>query len=125
MLDVPFHYGSGWSADEDARPTPVVVIGDHFNEQMFGGGNSVGKTISIDNHDYRVVGVLRHWNPQPEFFSLFRYPAPEPDFFLPVTFEVAANVISNTHADCKDGPYSGTDFASASAFGLCMALLHG
>ena len=42
MLDVPFHYGSGWSRDDDA--TPVVVISDHFNEQMFGGGNSVGKT---------------------------------------------------------------------------------
>ena len=47
MLDVPFHYGSGWSRDDDA--TPVVVISDHFNEQMFGGGNSVGKTIAIDN----------------------------------------------------------------------------
>jgi putative ABC transport system permease protein len=111
MLDLPFHYGTSWSADEDTRATPVVVIGDHFNEQMFGGGNSVGKTIVIDNHEYRIVGVLKYWNPKPEFFALFNYPAPEPDFFLPMTFEVAANAISNTHADCKDGSsYSGTDF---------------
>ena len=108
MLDLPFHYGSGWSRDDDA--TPVVVIGDHFNEQIFGGGNSVGKTIAIDNRDYRVVGVVKHWNPQPEFFALVGYQRAEPDFFLPVTFEVTNNVINQTHADCKDGPYSGSDF---------------
>jgi len=108
MLDLPFHYGSGWSRDDDA--IPVVVISDHFNEQMFGGGNSVGKTIAIDNKDYRVVGVIKHWNPQPEFFALVGYQRAEPDFFLPVTFEVTNNVINQTHADCKDGPYSGSDF---------------
>jgi putative ABC transport system permease protein len=108
MLDLPFHYGSGWSRDDDA--TPVAVISDHFNEQMFGGGNSVGKTIAIENKDYRVVGVIKHWNPQPEFFALVGYQRAEADFFLPVTFEVTNNVINQTHADCKDGPYSGTDF---------------
>jgi putative ABC transport system permease protein len=108
MLDVPFHYGSGWGRDDDE--TPVVVISDHFNEQMFGGGNSVGKTLAIDNKDYRVVGVITHWNPQPEFFALVQYEPAEPDFFLPVTFEVTNNVINQTHADCKDGPYSGSDF---------------
>ncbi|MFZ0870026.1 MAG: ABC transporter permease [Rhodanobacter sp.] len=112
MLDVPFHYGSGWSAGDDARQTPVAVISDHFNQQMFGGGNSVGKTIDIDNHDYRVVGVIRHWNPQPEFFALIGYPTAEPDFFLPVQFAVANNAMSSTNAACKDGHYSGTDFAA-------------
>jgi putative ABC transport system permease protein len=112
MLDVPFHYGSGWSAADDARQTPAVVISDHFNQQMFGGGNSVGKTIDIDTHVYRIVGVSKHWNPQPEFFALIRYPTAEPDFFLPLQFAIANNVINNTHADCKDGRYSGTDFAA-------------
>ena len=110
MLDLPFHYGSGWSKDDEA--TPVVVISDHFNEQMFGGGNSVGKTVVIDNHDYRITGVIKHWNPQPEFFALVRYERAEPDFFLPATFEIATNVINQTGADCKDGSYSGTDFAA-------------
>jgi putative ABC transport system permease protein len=40
MLDIPFLYGSGWSAADDARQMPVVVISDHFNQQMFGGGQS-------------------------------------------------------------------------------------
>jgi len=112
MLDVPFQYGGGWSANDDAHQIPALVINSHFNEQMFGGGNSVGKTVTIDNHDYQVVGVIEHWNPQPEFFSLFRYQRTEPDFFLPLTFAVATNVLSNTHAECEDGAYSGTDFAA-------------
>jgi putative ABC transport system permease protein len=111
MLDVPFQYGTGWSADDDARQTPMVVISDHFSEQMFGGGNSVGKTIAIENADYRIVGVIKHWNPQPDFFALLRYQRAEPDFFLPVTSAVANNVVS-THADCEDGPYSSTDLAA-------------
>jgi putative ABC transport system permease protein len=112
MLDVPFHYGGGWSRDEDASQVPIVVISDHLNEQIFGGGNSVGKAIAIDDHDYRVVGVIKYWNPQPEFFALVQYEDAEPDFFLPLSFEVATGAIKQTHADCKDGPYSGTDFAA-------------
>lgn len=110
MLDVAFHYGTGWSANDDAQQMPVVVISDHFNQQMFGGGNSLGKTVAIDNNDYRVVGVIKYWNPQPEFFALLRYERTEPDFFIPVTTAVAHTVI--THADCADGPYSGTEFAA-------------
>ncbi len=110
MLDVTFHYGSGWSADDDASEIPVVVISDHFNDQMFGGGNSVGKTITIDNNAYRIVGVSKYWNPQPEFFALLGYQRDQPDFFLPVAFVVANSVF--THADCADGPYSGTDYAA-------------
>jgi putative ABC transport system permease protein len=110
MLDVPFQYGSGWSADDDGRQMPVVVISDHLNEQMFGGGNSLGKTIAIDNNVYRVVGVIKYWNPQPDFFALLRFERGQPDFFLPVPFVVANNEF--TGADCADGPYSGTDFAA-------------
>jgi putative ABC transport system permease protein len=113
MLDVPFHYGGGWSRDDDASQIPVVVISDHFNEQVFGGGNSIGKTVAIDNHDYRVVGIIKYWNPQPEFFDAFAgYQPAGPDFFLPLSFEVATNVLNQTGADCKDGSYSGTDFAA-------------
>ena len=112
MLDVPFHYGSGWTADDDKRETPVAVISDHFNQEMLGGGSSVGKTITIADHDYRIVGITKYWNPQPEFFSLFRFPPSEPDFFLPFPFAVANKVISDTHGDCKDGQARSSDFVA-------------
>ena len=93
MLDVPFHYGAGWGTDDDARENPVIVIGAHLNQMMFGGGNSVGKTITIAGHIYRVVGVLRHWNPQPEFFDLLQFRRHGPDFFVPFQTVVSSNAI--------------------------------
>jgi putative ABC transport system permease protein len=112
MLDVPFHYGSSWSADDDDHQAAVVVVSDRFNQEVFGGGNSVGKVITIANHDYRIVGIIKHWNPQPEFFANFRYQSEEPDFFLPVGFAIANNVVSDTHVDCKDRHSLRTDFAA-------------
>jgi putative ABC transport system permease protein len=110
MLDVPFHYGGGWSAGDDARQDPVIVIGDHLNQTMFGGGNSVGKTLTIADHTYRVVGILKYWNPQPEFFFLLRFKQYEPDFFLPFQSVVSNNAISDGGATCKSRDGSGQSF---------------
>ena len=113
MLDVPFHYGSGWSADDDASQIPLAVISDRLNQQVFGGGNSVGKTIDIDNHNYRIVGVVKYWNPQPDFFSDLQYRIDEPDIFLPFQYMVGNNVITNANASCKtDADDPGVDFSA-------------
>jgi putative ABC transport system permease protein len=69
MFDVPFQYGGGWSAQDDESRAAVVVISDALNDTLFGGGNSVGKVVHINDHDFRVVGVLKHWSPQPRFYS--------------------------------------------------------
>lgn len=84
MFDTPFLYGSGWSnADDDARAADVV-LGQEFNQRMFGGSNSVGQKITLSGHDYRIVGVTKQWNPSPRFYdawggSGFGNP---PDFFV-------------------------------------------
>ncbi|OOG57790.1 peptide ABC transporter permease [Rhodanobacter sp. B05] len=105
MLDVPFHYGHGWSDDDDANQLPVVVIGDRLNRQIFGGGNSVGRTIDIDNRDYRIVGVMRDWNPQPRFFDVKGgyYSIDGPDVFLPFQHSVAIHMINAGWDGCRKG----------------------
>ncbi len=66
----------------------------------------------IDNHDYRVSGRdLGNWNPQPEFWHQ-QQGTRRARLTLPVAFEVATDVINQSGADCKDGPYSGADFAA-------------
>ena len=69
MFDVPFQYGSGWTAADDASRAPLVVIAGFLNDKLFGGGNSVGKTIRVNDHDFRIVGVLKPWAPQPRFYA--------------------------------------------------------
>lgn len=70
MFDVPFRYGSGWSANDDGHRAAVVVISAALNQRMFGGANSVGRELRLDEQAYRVVGVLDDWNPRPRFFDV-------------------------------------------------------
>ncbi|GLQ47675.1 ABC transporter ATP-binding protein [Dyella lipolytica] len=69
MFDAPFQYGGGWTADDDENRAALVVIADFLNDKLFGGANSVGKVIRINDHDFRIVGVLKHWAPQPRFYT--------------------------------------------------------
>jgi putative ABC transport system permease protein len=70
MFDVPFRYGSGWSAADDEARAKVAVISRALNEKLFGGGNSVGKTLLAANNSLRIVGVLDEWRPTPKFYDL-------------------------------------------------------
>ena len=70
MFDVPFRFGGGWDAAADEAPQPVVVLSAETNDKVFGGENSVGRTIRIGSMDYRVTGVLEPWNPSPKFYDL-------------------------------------------------------
>lgn len=70
MFAMPFRYGGPWSADDDTGRHRVVVLSEALNQQLFHGTNSVGKTLPIGAHDYRVVGVLRAWAPEPRFYAL-------------------------------------------------------
>ncbi|WP_426662667.1 ABC transporter permease [Rhodanobacter aciditrophus] len=87
MFDVPFRYGGGWNAQDDQTRSTEVVISDRLNQKLFGGANSVGRTINLGGHDYRVVGVTRYWNPKPRFFDMFTTSgfADESDFYMPFT----------------------------------------
>jgi len=69
MFDAPFQYGGGWTAADDESRTQVVVISDFLNDKLFGGANSVGRIIRVNEQDLRVVGVLKHWAPQPRFYA--------------------------------------------------------
>jgi putative ABC transport system permease protein len=72
MFDVPFLYGSGWSAQLDKGAEPVIVISRELNEKLFGGANSVGRTVRWNNRDFRINGVLNTWFPLPKFYDLNR-----------------------------------------------------
>ena len=70
MFEVPFLYGSGWDAAADSPAQPVIVLSREENEKLFGGANSVGRTLRWNDHEFRIVGVLDDWYPRPRYYDL-------------------------------------------------------
>ena len=87
MFDVPFKYGSGWDRNADAGPEPVVVLGEETNDLLFGGSNSVGKSVRIEDREFRVVGVLDTWRPSIKFYDITQNAIQPPEqVFMPFNF---------------------------------------
>ena len=103
MFDVPFRFGAPWTAADDAGHAYVVVISSELNDKVFGGANSVGKTLNLDDHDYRVVGVVDHWQPMPKFYDLNneKYGKPE-QAFIPFTRAIESEFTSWGNNNCHD-----------------------
>jgi putative ABC transport system permease protein len=70
MFDTPFEYGGGWDSEADATAEPVVVLSKESNDKLFGGENSVGRSVRLDDAEYKVVGVLADWRPVPIFYDM-------------------------------------------------------
>jgi putative ABC transport system permease protein len=70
MFDVPFLFGRAWSASDDVGQARVVVIAKVLNDKLFNGADSTGKTLRVDGHDLRIVGVIDDWKPKPLFYDL-------------------------------------------------------
>ena len=70
MFDVPFRYGGPWRAEDDAARARVAVISSDLNDKLFGGANSVGRTLRLRSTDVRIIGVLAPWRPSPQFYTV-------------------------------------------------------
>lgn len=101
MFNVPFKYGSGWDSSADNALAQVVVLGKETNEKLFGGENSVGKTVRIDDRDFKVIGVLDEWKPLPKYYDINNGAFDDPeDIFMPwgVTVPFQVRTAGNTNA---------------------------
>ena len=84
MFNAPFRHGSGWGAEDDASNARVAVISKSLNERVFGGEDSVGKSLVIGSTPFRIAGVLDDWPLTPKFYDMnqSRFGTVE-DVFLP------------------------------------------
>ncbi|MEO6799330.1 MAG: ABC transporter permease [Rhodanobacter sp.] len=101
MFGTPFLYGHGWNATDDETHARDVVLARELNEKLFGGANSVGRTIDIAGNTFQVVGVLDHWAPNPHFYDLYTgsYDATE-QLFLPLQTMVELRLEHDGSNDC-------------------------
>jgi putative ABC transport system permease protein len=115
MFEVPFREGAPWRAADDAGRANVVVLGAKLAERVFPGSDAVGKTVSLDGRDYRVVGVLLPWNPVPKFYDTTSGGfANTEDFYVPFTNAIDRQNDSYGNQNCAALPPAGWDGLLAS-----------
>ncbi len=95
MFDVPFEYGAPWGPSVDENIEPVVVIDNDTNQRLFGGQNSIGQTMRINNRAFTVVGVIGNWRPEVKFYDLNNNPFGQPEeIFIPFNFLESMEIAS-------------------------------
>ena len=101
MFEPPFAYGGGWDHGQDTQHGRVVVLSKETNEKLFGGQNSVGKHVRMNDVDYSVVGVLGEWKPRIKFYDLSNGTLNDPEeFYLPYTTAIETKTNSTGNNQC-------------------------
>ncbi len=93
LFDLNFIHGGPWSQEQHDSAAPVVVIGEQLNQRLFGGENSVGQMVYLDDRSYRVVGVIADWDIHIKYYDMNNgaFHAPE-QLFLPFTLVEAFEI---------------------------------
>jgi putative ABC transport system permease protein len=112
MFDVPFQYGGPWARAEDDNHASVVVLTRALNELLFGGANSVDKTLNIRDKAYRIIGVLGEWHPSPRFYDVGGHGqtfSADDQLFVPFTRAIDAQMPTDSNLNCEQGAGKGWD----------------
>jgi len=104
IFEMPFTYGGPWTKAADAKPEYVTVIDHATNAKLFGGTNSVGKTIRIGEHNYRITGVLAPYRPAMRWFEMNRnaFGPPEP-IYIPFNLTPTLQIFTMGNTSGWDG----------------------
>ncbi|NMH58452.1 ABC transporter permease [Alteromonas ponticola] len=105
LFEPPFLYGGPWQPTADKNSEQVVVLSKKTNQQVFGGENSVGRTLTIAGNRFRVVGVLDDYEPIPRFYDVTTgaFQSPE-DVFMPLTLKLPLELGSSGNNSCWKDP---------------------
>lgn len=101
-LGVPLRFGRPWTPAEQASHTPVAVIDSKLAMKLFGTADVVGRSVEMNRHLFRVVGVTARWKPRMGIVDAIRDEGPGQDvqLFVPVDAAVDAGVGPQDSGDC-------------------------
>jgi len=110
MFEVPFLYGGPWDASTDAGARDEIVLGRALSEKIFGvGTNPVGKSIRMEDTEWRIVGVADTWKPMPRYYRLINgnggsFVGSE-EVFIPFQTAIRHEMGNNGNNNCNgEGP---------------------
>lgn len=104
MFGSPFVTGRGWSLREDNARRRIVVLNSGLAIKLFGSDRAaMGQIVQLQNHDFRVIGVLRDWHPRPLFYGnssgAWAFKS-EDGFFIPLTTAMSLNLPVSSGETC-------------------------
>ena len=108
MFDVPFKFGSGWDVAADRAEERVAVLSSAMNDRLYGGEDSTGRMLMMNNEPYLIAGVLDEWRPTPKFYDLNNNPYEDPEpIFTPFSLAVSGQWGSSGNNSCWKPPEEG------------------
>lgn len=110
MFEPPFKYGGPWDRAQDKDHGRVVVLSAATNEKLFGGQDSSGKKVRLNEIDYTVVGVLDKWQPRVKFYDLTNGAFNDSEeYYVPFTTAIELQTQASGNNSCWDNPKPGWD----------------
>lgn len=110
MFDTPFIYGGGWDAEDDNSRALVTVLSRELNDRLFGGENSVGRSVRMAGQVFQVVGVMDDWSPIPRFYDLTTNPyAESAEAYVPFHTHVDNELPGSGNTNCWKPPGDGLE----------------
>ncbi|MGY0504863.1 ABC transporter permease [Luteimonas sp. e5] len=108
MFQVPLKYGKPWGKAEDDARARVAVITTRLNDRLFGGADSVGKTVKLEDTVFRIIGVMDEWRPTPQYYDNNADTFGKPELaFVPYATARDLDWGNNGNMNCFSGNRSG------------------
>ena len=95
MFGIPLRHGRTWTAAESVARAPVAIIDEHLSRKLFGVADGVGRSLRLNGHVFRVIGVMANWRYRRQFFDLEQLyfpPGTQFPIFLPAQSALAASI---------------------------------
>lgn len=101
MFAIDFLYGGAWDDAVDEQAQQVVVLSKAMNDQLFGGEDSVGKTVRLGADDFLIAGVIEHWHPSPKYFDLTNGSLNDPEeMYIPFSLTPIMELDTSGNTSC-------------------------
>lgn len=101
-LGVSLRFGRPWSGEEEAAHARVAVIGSMLAARLFGTANAVGRSVEMNKHLFRVIGVIAPWKPRAQFIDTGPDAGPgnKIELFVPIGAALDAGVMPVASGEC-------------------------